>query len=160
MYEPKLEKDLRCPLEYGLKIFGGKWKTRVVCLLSEAQTLRYSALRNKMVPITDAVLASTLKELIADQIVKRQSFDEDPAPRGVLPHGEGPLLHSPAPQYLPLGYRLSPGICFFAVPGVPLPASNQRGTAGSTVTPPSPPWGHGPGKKSAFQGFYFTDISC
>ena len=66
MYEPKLEKDLRCPLEYGLKIFGGKWKTRVVCLLSEAQTLRYSALRNKMVPITDAVLASTLKELIAD----------------------------------------------------------------------------------------------
>lgn len=47
MYEPKLEKDLRCPLEYGLKIFGGKWKTRIVCLLSEAQTLRYSALRDK-----------------------------------------------------------------------------------------------------------------
>ena len=78
MYEPKLEKDLRCPLEYGLKIFGGKWKTRVVCLLSEAQTLRYSALRDKMGTITDAVLASTLKELIADGIVKRQSFNEIP----------------------------------------------------------------------------------
>ena len=98
MYEPKLEKDLRCPLEYGLKIFGGKWKTRVVCLLSEAQTLRYSALRNKMVPITDAVLASTLKELIADQIVKRQSFDEIP-PRVEYSLTEKglssiPLLHS------------------------------------------------------------------
>ena len=98
MYEPKLEKDLRCPLEYGLKIFGGKWKTRVVCLLSEAQTLRYSALRNKMVPITDAVLASTLKELIADQIVKRQAFDEIP-PRVEYSLTEKglssiPLLHS------------------------------------------------------------------
>ena len=78
MYEPKLEKDLRCPLEYGLKIFGGKWKTRVVCLLSEAQTLRYSALRDKMGTITDAVLASTLKGLIANGIVERRSYDEIP----------------------------------------------------------------------------------
>lgn len=98
MYEPKLEKDLRCPLEYGLKMFGGKWKTRIVCLLSEAQILRYSALRNKMVPITDAVLASTLKELIADQIVKRQAFSEIP-PRveySLTKKGLSaiPLLHS------------------------------------------------------------------
>ena len=98
MYEPKLEKDLRCPLEYGLKIFGGKWKTRVVCLLSEAQTLRYSALRDKMGTITDAVLASTLKELIADGIVKRQSFNEIP-PRVEYSLTEKglssiPLLHS------------------------------------------------------------------
>lgn len=98
MYEPKLEKDLRCPLEYGLKIFGGKWKTRIVCLLSEAQTLRYSALRDKMVTITDAVLASTLKELIADGIVRRQSFDEIP-PRVEYSLTEKglssiPLLHS------------------------------------------------------------------
>ena len=26
MYKHKLEKDIRCPLEYGLEIFGGKWK--------------------------------------------------------------------------------------------------------------------------------------
>jgi len=31
MYQPKLEKDIRCPLEYGLAIFGGKWKSRVIC---------------------------------------------------------------------------------------------------------------------------------
>lgn len=24
MYQPKMEKDIRCPLEYGLAIFGGK----------------------------------------------------------------------------------------------------------------------------------------
>lgn len=30
MYKPKLEKDIRCPLEYGLEIFGGKWKSRII----------------------------------------------------------------------------------------------------------------------------------
>lgn len=71
MYQPKLEKDIRCPLEYGLDIFGGKWKSRIICVLAEKQILRYSSLRKEMMNITDAVLASTLKELIADQIVNR-----------------------------------------------------------------------------------------
>ncbi len=26
-YKKKLEHDIRCPLEYGLTIFGGKWKS-------------------------------------------------------------------------------------------------------------------------------------
>ena len=78
MYQPKLEKDIRCPLEYGLDIFGGKWKSHIICVLAEKQILRYSGLRKEMMNITDAVLASTLKELIADQIVNRQSYDEIP----------------------------------------------------------------------------------
>ena len=78
MYQPKLEKDIRCPLEYGLDIFGGKWKSRIICVLAEKQILRYSGLRKEMMNITDAVLASTLKELLADQIVNRQSYDEIP----------------------------------------------------------------------------------
>ncbi len=78
MYKPKLEKDIRCPLEYGLTVFGGKWKSRVICVLAEKGTLRYSSIRKEMANITDAVLASTLKELISDGIVKRQQFDEIP----------------------------------------------------------------------------------
>ena len=78
MYKPKLEKDIRCPLEYGLTVFGGKWKSRIICVLAEKGILRYSAIRKEMVNITDAVLAATLKELIADDIVKRQQFDEIP----------------------------------------------------------------------------------
>ena len=35
MYKHKLEKDIRCPLEYGLELFGGKWKSRILCLLSQ-----------------------------------------------------------------------------------------------------------------------------
>lgn len=34
MYKPKLDKDIRCPLEYGLDIFGGKWDSRIICVLA------------------------------------------------------------------------------------------------------------------------------
>ena len=78
MYQKKLEADIRCPLEYGLEIFGGKWKSRVICVLNEKGTLRYSHIRKEMMNITDAVLASTLKELIADDIVERKQYYEIP----------------------------------------------------------------------------------
>lgn len=78
MYQPKLEKDIRCPLEYGLEIFGGKWNSRIICVLAEKKSLRYSQLRIQMVNISDAVLASTLKILLKNDIVKRTSFDEIP----------------------------------------------------------------------------------
>lgn len=78
MYHKKLPDDIRCPLEYGLKTFGGKWKSRVICVLAEKKTLRYSGIRHEMKNITDAVLAATLKELIADQLIMRQSYDEIP----------------------------------------------------------------------------------
>ena len=78
MYQRKLEKDIRCPLEYGLEIFGGKWKSRIICVLAAKEVLRYSELRKEMGNITDAVLASTLKELLASQIVTRRSYDEIP----------------------------------------------------------------------------------
>ena len=78
MYKRKLEKDIRCPLEYGLEIFGGKWNSRIICVLAAKDTLRYSELRREMGNITDAVLAATLKELIANGLVLRRSYDEIP----------------------------------------------------------------------------------
>lgn len=78
MYERKLDKDIRCPLEYGLEIFGGKWKSRIICVLASAETLRYSGLRKEMSNITDAVLSQALKELIADELITRKSYDEIP----------------------------------------------------------------------------------
>ncbi len=78
MYKKKLEDDIRCPLEYGLQIFGGKWNSRIICVLASKKTLRYSELRSEMANISDAVLASTLKELINSQIVQRKSYDEIP----------------------------------------------------------------------------------
>ena len=72
-YKKKLEDDIRCPLEYGLTVFGGKWKSRIICVLSAKETLRYSEIRKEMYNITDAVLAATLKDLIADGMVARKS---------------------------------------------------------------------------------------
>lgn len=77
-YQRKLEKDVRCPLEYGLEIFGGKWKSRIICVLSVKEVLRYSELRREMGNITDAVLAAALKELQTAGIVERRSYDEIP----------------------------------------------------------------------------------
>lgn len=78
MYQPKLEKDIRCPLEYGLAVFGGKWKSRIICVLAEKQTLRYSALRYEMTDIADPVLASALRELMENGIVQRRQYEEIP----------------------------------------------------------------------------------
>ena len=77
-YKKKLEEDIRCPLEYGLTIFGGKWKSRIICVLAAKETLRYSEIRKEMFNITDAVLAATLKDLITNGIVDRRSYDEIP----------------------------------------------------------------------------------
>ena len=78
MYQKKMQEDIRCPLEYGLEVFGGKWKSRIICVLAEKKLLRYSELRREMVNITDAVLASTLIDLIADDIIYRKQFDVIP----------------------------------------------------------------------------------
>lgn len=78
MYQRKLEKTIRCPLEYGLDIFGGKWRPRIICILAEKKVLRYSTLRREIADISDTVLSATLKELIADNIVGRRQFDEIP----------------------------------------------------------------------------------
>lgn len=78
MYKPKLEKDIRCPLEYGLDIFGGKWKSRIICVLNFKGTVRYSQLRKDLANITDAVLSASLKELIKDGIIRRKQYDEIP----------------------------------------------------------------------------------
>ena len=78
MYQRKLEKDIRCPLEYGLEIFGGKWNSRIICVLAAKGVLRYSELRKEMGNITDAVLAASLKGLMANDIVVRKSYDEIP----------------------------------------------------------------------------------
>ncbi len=78
MYQKKLEADIRCPLEYGLSVFGGKWKSRIICVLAQKQTLRYGELRKELANITDAVLATTLKELMADAMIERRAFNEIP----------------------------------------------------------------------------------
>lgn len=67
-----------CPLEWGLEKFGGKWKSRIICVLYSHKTLRYSELKKELTTISDAVLAEMLKELITDDLVKRIQYNEIP----------------------------------------------------------------------------------
>ena len=77
-YKKKLDDDIRCPLEYGLMLFGCKLKSRIICVLSANERLRYSEIRKEMYNITDSVLAATLKDLIEAGIIDRKSYDEIP----------------------------------------------------------------------------------
>ncbi|CUH97239.1 hypothetical protein P22_3366 [Propionispora sp. 2/2-37] len=77
-YEPKIEKEIMCPLEYGLDIFGGKWKSRIICVLSANSVMRYNEIRKELGDITDAVLAAMLKGLIADELISRKQYNEIP----------------------------------------------------------------------------------
>ena len=40
--------------------------------------MRYTVIRREMTNITDAVLAATLRELLADGLIRRRQFDEIP----------------------------------------------------------------------------------
>lgn len=77
-YEHKLEKEMMCPIEYGLDIFGGKWKSRIICVLSAKECMRYNEIRKELGNITDAVLAAMLKELIEADMIDRKQYNEIP----------------------------------------------------------------------------------
>ena len=47
-----------------------------LCVIAKKETLKYREIRKEMYNITDAVLTSTLKELIGNKIVHRKSYDE------------------------------------------------------------------------------------
>lgn len=78
MYKHKTEKDIRCPLEYGMDIFGGKWKPRILCMLSLNGSMRYGELKKELDTVSDTMLAATLKEMINDDLVRRIQYDEIP----------------------------------------------------------------------------------
>lgn len=78
MYHHKLQKDIRCPLEYGLSVFGGKWKTRILCVLAGESPKRYGALAKDLDNVTDAVLSASLRELAEDGMISRTQYAEIP----------------------------------------------------------------------------------
>ena len=53
IYKRKLKREIRCPLKYGLDIFGGKWKSRILCVLAAK-----AQLREEIGNITDPVLVA------------------------------------------------------------------------------------------------------
>lgn len=78
MYHDKLEKQILSPIDYYIDLFSGKWKIRILCVLALNQTIRYNDLKRKLVYITDAVLSTTLREMISCGLICRTKYNELP----------------------------------------------------------------------------------
>lgn len=98
MYEPKIKKEMMCPIEYAIELCGGKWKTRIICLITSNGTMRYNAIRKELSNVTDTVLTSTLKELIAEGIITRKQYNQMPPKVEYILTEKGetlkPILHN------------------------------------------------------------------
>ncbi len=66
---------IHCILEHGLEVFGGKWKSRIICVLYMKGTMRYHELSKELVNISNKVLSSVLRELVSDGIISRTEID-------------------------------------------------------------------------------------
>lgn len=78
MYVKKNMTLLRCPIEKGLDMLGGKWKSRILCVLAQRGPIRYGQFKQEMTNVTDTALSGALKELIRDGLVDRKQYNEVP----------------------------------------------------------------------------------
>ena len=71
-------KVYRCPFELTLNVIGGKWKLLIVYYLSRQEYLRFGELRRCLPEISERMLVKQLRELEADDLVRRNVFKEVP----------------------------------------------------------------------------------
>ncbi|MGW4805342.1 winged helix-turn-helix transcriptional regulator [Kitasatospora sp. NPDC004272] len=67
-----------CGIDTALEVIGGKWKVLVLWALHEQPHRRFGELRRMLPGVTEKVLAAHLRELEADGVVHRESYDEVP----------------------------------------------------------------------------------
>lgn len=68
-----------CPLTAALAAVGGKWKLIIIYWLA-AEPRHFAGLRQVMPSISPKVLTEQLRELAADEIVRREETGPAPAP--------------------------------------------------------------------------------
>jgi len=65
-------------LFYTLKLIKGKYKMRVLYTLMEFSVVRFGEMKRYLGEISYRMLSSTLKELEADNLIKRKEYDQLP----------------------------------------------------------------------------------
>jgi len=78
MEETKKKAEKQYPFEYTLSIIGGKWKIRIMYLLSVNKVMRYGELKLDVPGITHKMLAKQLKEMETDGILSRKEYSQIP----------------------------------------------------------------------------------
>lgn len=71
-------KNGMCPIEYTLKVVGGKWKILILYYLMVDKVKRYGELKKNITGITHKMLSSQLKELENDRIILRKEYHQIP----------------------------------------------------------------------------------
>lgn len=69
---------LLCPLRHAIGVVGGKWKLPIICMLESGEPTRYSVIKKKLSGITNMMLAQSLKELEAEEMLIRKQYNEVP----------------------------------------------------------------------------------
>ncbi|WP_236788519.1 helix-turn-helix domain-containing protein [Amycolatopsis sp. GM8] len=87
-----------CPVELTLDVVGGRWKPVILAHLKEG-VHRYGELRRRMPGISEKMLTQQLRDLEADGLVTRETFDERPPRVEYRLTGDGAAL-GPALQAL------------------------------------------------------------
>ncbi|WP_415951844.1 winged helix-turn-helix transcriptional regulator [Streptomyces sp. KLOTTS4A1] len=67
-----------CGIDTAMEVIGGKWKVLILWALHEHPCRRFGELRRLVPGVTEKVLASHLREMEADGVVHRVSYDEVP----------------------------------------------------------------------------------
>ena len=88
-----------CGLDATLRVIAGKWKPLILYFLAQGGPTRYGELRRAVRDVSDKMLIQQLKELEADNLVKRTDYKEVP-PR--VDYDLTPLGRSLAEALVPL----------------------------------------------------------
>ncbi|MCY9589748.1 transcriptional regulator [Paenibacillus chitinolyticus] len=75
--KPKNQRTYNIPVEATLDVIGGKWKTVILCCLTEGPK-RTSELKKDIPAITQKMLTQQLKELVEDEIIIRTVYNQVP----------------------------------------------------------------------------------
>jgi DNA-binding HxlR family transcriptional regulator len=67
-----------CGLDATLRVISGKWKPLILYFLAQGGPTRYGELRRAVRDVSDKMLIQQLKELEADDLVKRTDHKEVP----------------------------------------------------------------------------------
>ncbi len=76
----KIESNLEmlCPIKYFLEVAGGKWKSSIICILSDGKYHRNAEIKRRLNGITNAMLTQCLRQLKNDDIIERVQYNEIP----------------------------------------------------------------------------------